>query len=354
MRVATPPGRRATRSRLRTPSDPGKPSSEAIEEKPTHQSSCRVGRRCVQPQCAGHLGRPHPFHAFPGEGGHDTVAGHARRVHDSPQWPSGLLGSRHEPLRYSRVRRYRPAQRRFRHRICKVGEFAFADSSEGSVRPLRMSRPAPRSASHRTTTMPKPPRPPVTMYEPSARTTAVTLACIERRTREPFNISALRPPRDHIVARRRLQFTHQRRDDVVRPSANPDRREWRLRSGSPARTRAASPGNRQLRMRPLRAPIAGSPGSSPRTARPLRVTNHSRGDFPFQPSTAARAATEIAQINSRARRSAPSGSVPSNERFPTNTIMPTGGSSGSAAAFANGLQHCRLIRQLFADHPPGR
>ena len=87
-------------------------------------------------------------------------------------------------------------------------------------------------------------------------------------------------------------------------------------------------------MRPLRAPIAGSPDSSPPTTRPLRVTSHSRGDFPCQPPTTARAVAEIAQINSRAAPARHPASVPSNERCPTKTITPTGGSSGSAAVFA--------------------
>ena len=164
--------------------------------------------------------------------------------------------------------------------------------------------------------------------QPQHRSPASSVARVE-----PFDISALLPPSDDIIADRRRPVPLIN----LATTSSAESRSTRVasRSGSSARTRAASPGNRQVRMRPLRAPIAGSPGSSPATARPLRVTNHSRGDFPFQPSTVARAATEIDQINSRARRSAPSASVPSNERFPTNTMMPTGGSSESAVAFAN-------------------
>src|SRR4051794_28074451 len=43
------------------------------------------------------------------------------------------------------------------------------------------------------------------------------LVCIESRTREPFDISTLGAPRDHIVFGRRLEFTRQRGDEVLQP-----------------------------------------------------------------------------------------------------------------------------------------
>ena len=153
---------------------------------------------------------------FPGEGGHDTVAGHARSVHDSPQWPSGLLGSRHQPLRHSRLRRYRLTQRRFRRRSQgRRGRASLIIRGIGST----VEDEPPRAA------LSKPPR---DDHAQAAQASGddvrairaddglVPAVCIERRTREPFDISTPVPPRDHIVSRRRLQFTHQRRDDVVR------------------------------------------------------------------------------------------------------------------------------------------
>ena len=86
-------------------------------------------------------------------------------------------------------------------------------------------------------------------------------------------------------------------------------------------------------MRPLSAPTAGLPHSSPLVASPLLLTSHSRGDFPCQPPTTARATAETCQITSRARASAPSRSLPANESWPRKTITPTGGSSASAAVF---------------------
>ena len=68
-------------------------------------------------------------------------------------------------------------------------------SSEGSDRPLSTTRPAPLSTSQRATTRPIPPRPPVTMYEPSGRTTGSCLRRTERRAREPFDIPAARRAR---------------------------------------------------------------------------------------------------------------------------------------------------------------
>ena len=107
------------------------------------------------------------------------------------------------------------------------------------------------------------------------------------------------------------------------------------RSGSSARKRAASLGKRQLRMTPLSAPIAGSPGSPSVTTSPSRVITHSRAEPAPQPSTAARAVADSARISSRARPSAPSGSAERAspaEPFPTNTMAPAAGSFGSAAA----------------------
>ena len=88
------------------------------------------------------------------------------------------------------------------------------------------------------------------------------------------------------------------------------------------------------RTSPLSEPIAGSPGSSSFSARPLRATSHSRGDFPCQPPTTARTVAEMAQTKSRARSGESSESAPSNAFCPAKTITPAGGSSGSAAVFA--------------------
>ena len=158
------------------------------------------------------------------------------------------------------------------------------------------------------------------------------LACIERRTREPFNISALRPPSDHIIARRRLQFPHQRRDDIVRgiqideggvyirlAGEDTSRFAWK-----PPGTDEAFEGTDRWIARLITANRKTVTGHQPQPRRlPVpAVDGSARRDRRSTRSTRARA---------EAHHQA---SVPSNERFPTNTIMPTGGSSGSAAAFA--------------------
>ena len=126
------------------------------------------------------------------------------------------------------------------------------------------------------------------------------------------------------------------------------------RSGSPASTRAASPGNRQLRMRPLSAPIAGSPGSSSWTDSPSRVTSHSRGDVPFQPSTAACAAAEMSTTRSWARCRAASVACliaverPVGQQHDDADRLRVGGGLGER------LRHRGLIGQSGADRTPGR
>ncbi len=59
-----------------------------------------VGGRRVQPQRAGHLGRPDPFQTFPGQRTHQAVAGDAGAVHEAAQRPPGLFGRGHQPLRH--------------------------------------------------------------------------------------------------------------------------------------------------------------------------------------------------------------------------------------------------------------
>ena len=80
---------------------PGEPSSEATEEKATHQSSFRVAVTSCSRKAPGRLGRPHTFQAFPAECGHEAVIENGRRVHHSAQRQSGLFGSPHELFGHS-------------------------------------------------------------------------------------------------------------------------------------------------------------------------------------------------------------------------------------------------------------
>ena len=70
-------------------------------------------------------------------------------------------------------------------------------SSDGSLRPLSTTRPAPLSTSHRVTTMPRPPSPPVTMYGGAVANTVALREPSSARTSRSTN---RRPDRQAITS----------------------------------------------------------------------------------------------------------------------------------------------------------
>ena len=167
-----------------------------------------------------------------------------------------------------------------------------------------------------------------------ARTTASRWLASSVARDEPFDISAVLAPCDHIVACRRSQFRRQRRDrcQVARFTqvdksgaeiwlAGQDTRRF---AGEPPVTNEAF---KRADRRIARLIIVNRKAVTGHQPQPRRL--------PFQRRRRrAPVSRDRSQISSWARRSAPSKSVASNDGCPRKTITPAGGSFGSAAVFA--------------------
>ena len=196
------------RTRARVRRLPGRAQQGATEENPTHQSSSRPAVASCSRNAPVALGA-HTRSRL-------SLLRATTSCRRSPPRRARLRAAdARSPRRPSPVARPLPEGDIARH----DGDFGpasssariFRCSSEGSLRPLSTTRPAPLSTSQRATTMPKPAE---TAGDDVGGTVAnhrLALPGTEFGAQEPFDVPAPGPPGDHIIGIGRAKLGCQQR-----------------------------------------------------------------------------------------------------------------------------------------------
>ena len=170
----------------------------------------------MQPHGAGRLGRPDTVQALPAEAGHELVVDHGRRVDDSPQRPAGLFGSDHKSLGDSGLGDI--AQHNddvsLAFELSKVAPQLVRRGSPTVENDDTSSAAVDKPAGHCHADTAEPAGDDVRAIRAHYRVAPERRKCAARESRSTY---ARRPPGDHVIAARRLEFGGQRRNRIAGP-----------------------------------------------------------------------------------------------------------------------------------------